>query len=117
MGSHDATNPQSGGETPRGAQNRDRRDRSAHDGTVGRGDRGRVCDTNRTLCGGPRAVRTLGMASEIIALLNDRALLYLEAPVKRVTGFDVVTPYFGREEHYLPSVGLIRAGMEETLDF
>ncbi len=34
--------------------------------------------------------------------INDSRCSYLEAPVKRVTGYDVVTPYFGREEHYIP---------------
>jgi pyruvate dehydrogenase E1 component beta subunit len=63
------------------------------------------------------APRNLGVASEIIAHLNDRALLYLEAPVKRLTGFDVVTPYFGRELSYIPTEGRILRGMEETLDF
>jgi pyruvate dehydrogenase E1 component beta subunit len=63
------------------------------------------------------APRTLGVASEIIARINDDALLYLEAPVNRVTGFDVVTPYFGRENSYLPSADRIRRAINETLDF
>ncbi len=63
------------------------------------------------------APRTLGVASEIIALINDKALLYLEAPVKRVTGFDVVTPYFGRESMYLPNSAQVKRAIEETLDF
>ncbi len=63
------------------------------------------------------APKTLGPASEIIAQLNDLALLYLEAPVRRVTQYDVVTPYFGREEHYLPSPEQIAVAIEETLDF
>ncbi len=63
------------------------------------------------------APRNLGVSSEITARLNDEVLLYLEAPVKRVTGYDVVTPYFGRETMYLPAEGRIRRGIEETLDF
>ena len=47
---------------------------------------------------------------------DDRALYWLEAPVKRVTGYDVVTPYFGREQGYIPSQGRIRRAIEETLD-
>ncbi len=61
--------------------------------------------------------RTFGPASELIAIINDRALLQLQAPVKRVTGYDVVTPYFGREADYIPSPGRIRRALEETLDF
>jgi len=63
------------------------------------------------------AVRSYGPASEIIAVINDKALMYLEAPVKRVTNFDVVTPYFGREMMYMPTMGRIKRGIEETLDF
>ncbi len=63
------------------------------------------------------APRTLGVAAEIIALFNDHALLYLEAPVQRVTGYDVVTPCFGREQMYLPGPGRIARAIEETLDF
>ena len=63
------------------------------------------------------APRTLGVASEVIAQINDRALLSLEAPVKRITGYDVVTPYFGRELGYIPGPARIRGGVEETLDF
>jgi pyruvate dehydrogenase E1 component beta subunit len=63
------------------------------------------------------APRTMGIASEIIAVINDKALMYLQAPVKRVTGYDVVTPYFGREASYTPSPGRIFRGIEETLKF
>ncbi len=61
--------------------------------------------------------RSFGVASEVIAHVNDKALMWLEAPVKRVTGYDVVTPYFGRELAYIPSAGRIRRALEETLDF
>jgi pyruvate dehydrogenase E1 component beta subunit len=61
--------------------------------------------------------RSFGVASEIMARANDRNLFYLEAPMKRVTGYDVQTPYFGREEHFIPSPAVIRQGIEETLGF
>ena len=63
------------------------------------------------------APRTLGVASEIIAAINDKALLYLEAPVSRVTGYDVVTPYFGRENMYLPTPERIQEAIGDTIDF
>jgi pyruvate dehydrogenase E1 component beta subunit len=63
------------------------------------------------------APRTLSASAEIIATINDKALLYLEAPVKRVTHYDVVTPNFGREKAYLPNARRIRKAIEETLDF
>jgi pyruvate dehydrogenase E1 component beta subunit len=61
--------------------------------------------------------RTLSVSAEIVARINDRALLYLEAPVKRVTSFDVVTPYFGREMLYMPGAERIARALEETLDY
>ncbi len=61
--------------------------------------------------------RSFGPHAEIIAALNDRVLLHLEAPVKRVTHYDVVTPYFGRELLYIPGPARIRRALEETLDF
>jgi len=63
------------------------------------------------------APRTLGVASEIIAAINDKALEYLEAPVKRITGYDVVTPYFGRENMYLPTPEDVQEAIDETIDY
>jgi len=63
------------------------------------------------------APRTLGIASEIIAQINDKALIYLEAPVQRVTGFDVVTPYFGRESMYMPTPERVQQAIQDTIDF
>ncbi|MFH1418605.1 MAG: alpha-ketoacid dehydrogenase subunit beta [Planctomycetota bacterium] len=63
------------------------------------------------------APRSFSPASEIIATINDTVLMYLEAPVRRITGYDITVPYFGRENSYLPSVGRIRRAIEETVDF
>ncbi len=63
------------------------------------------------------APRSFGASSEITALINDKAFLFLEAPVARVTGYDVVTPYFGREKHYIPGAGRVARALEATLDF
>ena len=63
------------------------------------------------------AQQSFGPASEIIALINDQALMYLEAPVKRVTMVDVVMPLFAREQMYLPSVSDISRAILETLNF
>ncbi|MDG1137858.1 MAG: alpha-ketoacid dehydrogenase subunit beta [Phycisphaerales bacterium] len=59
--------------------------------------------------------RTCGIASEIIARLNEHAFEYLEAPVKRITGFDVPFPYFQVEEHFLPESEEIVLAVKETL--
>jgi pyruvate dehydrogenase E1 component beta subunit len=63
------------------------------------------------------APRSFSPASEVIATINDKALMYLEAPVRRVTGYDITVPYFGRESAYMPSAGRIRRAIEETIDF
>ncbi len=63
------------------------------------------------------APKTMGIASEIIARINDKALMYLEAPVKRVTNYDVITPYFGRENYYFPNPERIYQALEATVDF
>jgi pyruvate dehydrogenase E1 component beta subunit len=63
------------------------------------------------------AHRSFGPASEIIATINDKVLMHLEAPVRRVTGYDLTMPYFGRENAYLPSTCQICKAIEETVDF
>jgi pyruvate dehydrogenase E1 component beta subunit len=63
------------------------------------------------------APRSFSVSSEIVAQINDRALLHLEAPVRRVTHYDVVTPGFGRENLYLPSAEQVEQAIVETLDF
>ncbi|HWI53663.1 MAG TPA: alpha-ketoacid dehydrogenase subunit beta [Symbiobacteriaceae bacterium] len=57
------------------------------------------------------APRTGGFHSELIALINDHALDYLEAPVARVTGFDVPMPYLLSEDLYIPDAGRVVEAM------
>ena len=61
------------------------------------------------------AHRSFGVASEIEARLVDGAFYYLEAPVERVTGFDVNVPYFARENAYLPDQRRIREAAHRAL--
>ncbi|MFU8866740.1 alpha-ketoacid dehydrogenase subunit beta [Natronococcus sp.] len=63
------------------------------------------------------APKTAGMAGEIIARLNEEAFLYLEAPIERVTGYDVPMPMFAREDDYLPDAERIEAGIRDVLEF
>jgi pyruvate/2-oxoglutarate/acetoin dehydrogenase E1 component len=58
------------------------------------------------------APRTAGMAADITARINDRALYSLEAPIERVTGYDVPVPFFAREDAYLPDADRIAAAIE-----
>ncbi|MBI2107350.1 alpha-ketoacid dehydrogenase subunit beta [Candidatus Woesearchaeota archaeon] len=62
------------------------------------------------------APKTSGFGAEIISLINEKALLNLEAPVKRVTGFDTVFPYAKMENKYLPDER-IEKGIKEVLEF
>lgn len=62
------------------------------------------------------AQKSFGPASEIIALINDHALYHLEAPVNRITMYDIPVPLFGREHLYMPSPGRIKRGILKTLD-
>ncbi len=61
--------------------------------------------------------RTLGLGAEIIARINEKAFLYLEAPVKRVTGYDVPVPLPKLEDYYLPDAERIANAIKETADF
>ena len=63
------------------------------------------------------APKSGGFAGEVVATVNEEALLYLEAPVERVTGFDVPIPMLAKEDYYLPNPPRIRAAIEEVLDF
>jgi pyruvate dehydrogenase E1 component beta subunit len=61
--------------------------------------------------------RTCGVAAEIIARLNETVFEFLEAPVKRITGFDIPYPYFQVEEHFLPESDEIVTAIKETIDW
>ncbi len=63
------------------------------------------------------ATKTGGFASEIIATINDEALMYLEAPIKRVTGYDMIMPYLKNENLQLPSVDRIARAIKEVIEF
>ena len=63
------------------------------------------------------APRTAGLGAEISTLIHERAILDLDAPVLRVTGFDVPFPQFANEDDYLPSVDRIVHGALKVLDF
>ncbi len=62
------------------------------------------------------APRTGGFGAEIAALIQERSLYSLSAPVQRVTGWDTVFPLKRSEHHYLPSVERIVAAARRTLE-
>lgn len=63
------------------------------------------------------APRTYGAGAEIVAHLVEKSFLYLEAPVRRVTGYDIVIPLYQREQEYLPDAPRIVRAVRETLAF
>ena len=63
------------------------------------------------------ARRTAGPGAELSALINEYALEWLKAPVKRATGFDVAFPDTSTEDFYLPGVSRAKAAFEAVLGF
>jgi len=63
------------------------------------------------------APRTAGFGAEVAALLADRAIFDLRAPVRRVTGFDVAYPYWSLEALYIPGVERVTRTLREVLAF
>jgi pyruvate dehydrogenase E1 component beta subunit len=59
---------------------------------------------------------TGGFGGEIVASLQERCLYSLQAPVRRITGWDTIFPLKRSEGHYLPSVGRIVREAKETLE-
>jgi len=63
------------------------------------------------------AIRTCGLGAEIIARINERALLSLDAPVERIAGYDTVFPLYKLEHHYLPGPDRIVRGIRKVMAF
>ena len=63
------------------------------------------------------APRTGGVGAEVAATIQEEALLYQEAPVKRITGYDAPMPLHAVENYYLPQAVRIRDGVRETVEF
>ncbi|MCC7540721.1 MAG: alpha-ketoacid dehydrogenase subunit beta [Deltaproteobacteria bacterium] len=59
------------------------------------------------------APKSCGFGSEIVALVNEKAFLHLEAPPVRVTGWDTPFPYT-LENEYLPLAHRILPALVET---
>ena len=63
------------------------------------------------------APRVCGFAAELAAILAEKAILDLQAPVLRVTGYDVPYPYWQIEDAYMPSVARVVDAGRKLLDF
>jgi pyruvate/2-oxoglutarate/acetoin dehydrogenase E1 component len=63
------------------------------------------------------APRTCGYAAEVAAVLAEKAILELQGPVLRVTGYDVPYPYWQLEDSYMPSVDRVVDAAHRLLAF
>ena len=63
------------------------------------------------------APRTAGYGAELAAILAEKAILDLQGPVLRVTGYDVPYPYWQIEDAYMPSVERVVDAARKLLEF
>jgi pyruvate dehydrogenase E1 component beta subunit len=63
------------------------------------------------------AHRILGLASDISAIVGEEALLYLKAPIRRVSGYDIRFPLYKLEDHYLPDPGRVVLAAREVMQY
>ena len=62
------------------------------------------------------APKTSGFGAEVAATIQEKAILHLEAPILRVTGFDTPFPYT-LEQEYLPDADRILDAVERVVKF
>ncbi len=63
------------------------------------------------------APRNCGPAAEIIARIVENALEFLEAPIHRVTGYDLVLPFFNLERPYMPDPIKVVTAVREVVNY
>ncbi len=63
------------------------------------------------------AVRTNGFGAEVGMRIMEEVFLYLQCPVKRVTGYDTPYPYTQVEEEWLPNEDRLIRAIEEVLHY
>ncbi|MBO2943013.1 alpha-ketoacid dehydrogenase subunit beta [Paenibacillus sp. F411] len=75
-----------------------------------------VKKTNRAIVV-QEAQKSAGVAAEVIAQINERAILHLEAPVLRVAAPDTVYPFAQVEDAWLPTPARIAAAVKKVMEF
>lgn len=63
------------------------------------------------------AHQSFSVGSELIAIANEEAFLYLEAPPRRVAGFDTIVPLAQGEKYYIISPERIFYEIEKSVKF
>jgi pyruvate dehydrogenase E1 component beta subunit len=61
------------------------------------------------------APRSFGPGAEVVSRLMEKAFYFLEAPIERITGYDIVIPLFSREKSYLPGTKRILRAARKVL--
>ena len=62
------------------------------------------------------APRSFGIGAEVVSRLMEKAFYYLEVPIERVTGYDIIIPLFNREKAYLPDEQRILRAARKALE-
>jgi len=60
---------------------------------------------------------TCSFGAELMARINDKAFLWLQAPPVRVSAFDTAIPLYRLEERYVPDVGKLLRGIHKAMQF
>jgi pyruvate dehydrogenase E1 component beta subunit len=63
------------------------------------------------------APRSFGVGAEIAALVSERCLLSLLAPIRRVTGYDIIPPLSKLEEYNYPDPERVVRAIHQTMQF
>ena len=63
------------------------------------------------------APKTAGVGAEIVATIQEEALLYQEAPIERIAGYDAHIPLHALEDFYLPQALRIKEGIRDAVEF
>jgi pyruvate/2-oxoglutarate/acetoin dehydrogenase E1 component len=63
------------------------------------------------------APRVAGFGAEIAAVIAEKAILDLRAPVVRVTGYDAPFPFWSIEDEYLPTPTRVVEAVERVMSF
>jgi pyruvate dehydrogenase E1 component beta subunit len=63
------------------------------------------------------APRTCGVGAEVVAAIDEKAFLSLQAPIERVTGFDIPMPLMKSEHYYLPNPKRIVLAVKKVMSF
>jgi pyruvate dehydrogenase E1 component beta subunit len=63
------------------------------------------------------APRTCGVGAEVVAVINEKAFLSLQAPVQRVVGFDIPMPLMKSEAYYLPNPQRIVSAVRKVMSY